>query len=232
MAPLNLSAMFQVYGVTYLPGCSVQDHGFQKGREMDYRGSMRMRPLSALALLLVFNCNRPGGAAKDGGGGAAGADVGGPDQVGVPSDAGSVCAADLVGRWSMVSVVCGGTDVTQDIHTNGGIADMRMEFSNTGSQCGLRNTVSGPTCAEVEEFDLLPGASGTFSMTSRGITSCQPAQCVFNAGDAPCIVGDRAGASTLTSMNLDGGNLVVTSQPPAGLCGGYGIATILTYVKS
>lgn len=191
-----------------------------------------MRALSALALLLFFNCNKPGGAARDGGGGAAGAEVGGLDQVGVPSDAGSVCAAALLGSWSMVSVVCGGTDVTQDIHTNGGIADMRMEFSNTGSSCGLLNTVSGPTCTEAEEFDLAPGAVGTFSIASRGITSCQPAQCVFNAGDAPCIVGDGASASALTSINLDGGNLVVTSQPPAGLCGGYGIATILTYVKS
>jgi len=199
---------------------------------MDYRRSMRIGALLALALLLVFSCNKPGGAARDGGGGAAGAEVGGPDQVGVPGDAGSVCAADLVGSWSMVSVVCGGTDVTQDIHRNGGFADMRMQFSNTGTSCGLVNTVSGPTCTEVEELALLPGAGGTFSIASRGITSCQPAQCVFNAGDAPCIVGDRAGASALTSMNLDGGNLVVTSQPPAGLCGGYGIATILTYVKS
>jgi hypothetical protein len=191
-----------------------------------------MRVLSALALLLVFNCNKPGGTARDGGGGAAGAEVAGPDQVGVSGDAGSVCGTDLVGSWKMVSVVCGGADVTQDIHTNGGIADMRMEFGNTGTSCGLVNTVSGPTCTEVEELAILPGVGTTFSVASRGITVCQPAQCVFNAGDAPCTIGDRAGTATLTSMNLDGGNLVVTSQPPAGFCGGYGIATILTYVKS
>ncbi len=109
---------------------------------------------------------------------------------------------------------------------------MRMEFGNTGTSCGLMNTVSGPTCTEVEELALLPGVGGTFSIASRGITNCQPTQCVFNAGDAPCIPGDRAGASTLTSMSLDGANLVVTSQPPAGLCGGYSLATVLTYVKS
>ena len=199
---------------------------------MDYPRSMRLRTLTTLALLLVFNCNKPGGAARDSGGDVADAEAGGPAQVGVPGDAAAVCATDLLGTWTMISVVCGGTDVTQEIRTNGGIADMRMAFSNTGASCGLVDTVSGPTCTEVEELTLLPGADGAFSIASRGITSCQPTQCVFNASDAPCILGDRAGASTQTSMNLDSGNLVVTSQPPAGLCGGHGIATILTYVKS
>jgi hypothetical protein len=196
---------------------------------------MLVRILSALALLLVFNCNKPGGAARDGGGGVGGgadASVGGAGQGGVPGDAGPACAADFVGTWSMVSVFCGAADVTQDIHAKGGIADMRMEVSSNGASCGLVSTVSGSTCTEVEEFGLLPGAGSTYSVVSRGITNCQPAQCVFNVNDAPCILGDRAGASTLTSMNLDGGNLVVTSQPPAGWCGGAGVATILTYVKS
>ncbi len=138
----------------------------------------------------------------------------------------------LIGTWNMVSVICGGTDVTQDLNTNGGIASMRIDLSNIGGSCRLVSTVSGPTCAEVEEFDLLPDAGGTFSVVSRGITNCQPAQCVFNANDGPCIVGDRASQTSLTSMKLDGGNLVMTSQPPAGVCGGYGVATILTYAKS
>ena len=201
----------------------------------DYHPSMLLRALSALALLLVFHCSKPGGARLvDGGGagGAAGAKDGGAGQAGAPGDAGATCAAGLIGTWSMVSVICGGTDVTQDLNTNGGIAGMRIDLSSIGGSCRLASTGSGPTCTEVEEFDLLPDAGGTFSVVSRGITNCQPAQCVFNANDGPCILGDRASQTSLTSIKLDGGNLVMTSQPPAGVCGGYGVATILTYGKS
>ena len=196
---------------------------------------MLIRTLSALALLTVFNCSKPSGArVVDGGGagGAAGANDGGAGQAGEPGEAGATCAAGLIGTWSMVSLICGGTDVTEDLNTNGGIAGMRLDLSNVGGSCRLASTVSGPTCTEVEEFELLPDAGGTFSVVSRGITNCQPDQCVFNANDGPCILGDRASQTSLTSIKLDGGDLVMTSQPPAGVCGGYGVATILTYGKS
>jgi hypothetical protein len=194
---------------------------------------MLIRILSALALLLVFNCSKPGGARVVDGGDAAGAvgtSDGGAGQSGEPGDAGATCAAGLIGTWNMVSVICGGTDITQDLNTNGGIAGMRIDLSNIGGSCRLASTVSGSACTEVEEFDLLPDVGGTFSVVSRGITNCQPAQCVFNANDGPCIVGDRASQTSLASIKLDGGNLVMTSQPPAGVCGGYGVATILSYV--
>ena len=196
---------------------------------------MLIRTLSVLALLLVFNCSKAGGARVVDGGGAgaaAGANDGGAGQTGAPSDAGATCPAGLIGTWSMVSVVCGGTDVTQDLNTNGGIAGMRIDLSNIGGSCRLAYTVSGPTCTEVEEFDLLPDAGRTLSVVSRGFTNCQPAQCVFNANDGQCNLGDRASQTSLTSIKSDGGNLVMTSQPPAGVCGGYGVATILTYGKS
>jgi hypothetical protein len=132
----------------------------------------------------------------------------------------------------MVSVVCGGTDVTQDLNTNGGIADVRIDIMNVGAVCIVTSTVSGPTCTEVEDLRLLPDVGVTFAVVSRGITNCQPAQCVFNANDGPCILADRGSETSLTSIQLDGDNLVMTSQPPAGVCGGYGVATILTYAKS
>lgn len=183
---------------------------------MDYRRSMLIRTPSALALVLVFNCcSNPGGTG------------------GAPGDAGPACPSDLVGTWNMVSVFCGDTDVSQSVNTNGGIANMRIEFRDAGASCRLVSTVSGPTCTEVEEFELLlRDASGTFSVGSLGITNCQPAQCVFNANDAPCLVGDRAGETNPNSLKLDGGNLVMTSQPPGGFCGAAGVATILTYAKS
>lgn len=200
-----------------------------------YYPSMLMRIVSSLPLLLVFNCSEPGGAGAVDDGGAAGAvstSDGGAGQVDEPGDSGATCDAGLIGIWNMVSVICGGTDVTQDLNTNGGIAGMRIDLSNIGGSCRLASTVSGPACTEVEEFDLLPDIGGTFSAVSRGITNCEPAQCAFNANDAPCIVGDQASQTSLTSIKLAGGNLVMTSQPPAGVCSGYGVATILTYGKS
>ena len=180
-------------------------------RKFVYHLTMSTKILSAVALLLLSSCSKTEQSAN----GVADADV--------------ACASNLVGTWSMISVMCGSTDVTQDIHTAGGISDMRIEFGDT-APCRLVSTASGPTCTEVEAFDVSAGTAGTLSVVSRGITSCQPAQCVFNANDAPCVVGDRASDTSLASLKLQGGNLTMTSQPP-GLCG-QDVATILTYVKS
>ena len=144
----------------------------------------------------------------------------------------SNCPANVTGSWTMTSTFCGTTDVTSDITTQGGISQMLLALSDTGGACRIVSTNSGPTCAETEGFVLTANLDGSFTLVpAGGITSCQPAACTFNASDAPCAIGDRADPSTLTSMNLDGGNLVVTSQPPAGLCGSYGVATIVTYQK-
>jgi hypothetical protein len=180
---------------------------------------MFMRTLLVSALLLVLGCDKSDSPKKGDGGGS--------DGTGAPA-----CAANLVGTWKMVSVFCGDSDVTLSIGTQGGISDMRLQLSDKGTSCGVLSAVSGPTCAETEALALVPDAAGTFSVVSQGITDCQPVQCVFNASDQPCALGDRAGEASTTSLKLDGDTLTMTSQPPSGMCGGSGAATIISYVRS
>jgi hypothetical protein len=184
---------------------------------------MRMRNLIGLALVLALGCDSSDKSKK----GDAGAD--GVDQVAVTP----ACPAGLVGTWKMISVFCGDIDVTASIGSQGGISEMRLQVSDSGTDCVLVATASGPTCTETEDVSLVPDGAGNYAVVGKGITECQPAQCVFNANDAPCALGDRASSASVsaTALKSDGAALTLSSQPPSGLCGGYGQATITTYTK-
>ena len=104
-------------------------------RKFVYYLTMSTKILSAVALLLLSSCSKTEQSAN----GVADADV--------------ACASNLVGTWSVISVMCGSTDVTQDIHTAGGISDMRIEFGDT-APCRLVSTASGPTCSRARDHEL------------------------------------------------------------------------------
>jgi hypothetical protein len=80
---------------------------------------------------------------------------------------------------------------------------------------------------------LLSDSPGITTVVGKGVIDCQPAQCTFNPSDAPCVLGDRASttSTTVTAAASGGATLTLTSQPPSGLCGGYGQATVVTYTR-
>lgn len=186
-----------------------------------YTAVMRTRTLSVLALVLALACD---GSDKSKKGDAGGDSV---NQGGVPLG----CPAGL---WIMNSVLCGNIDVTATVASQGGISDMQLQIADDGTACTVVATVTGPTCAEVEEVTLIPDATGTHAVVSKGITDCQPAQCKFNTSDIPCRVGDRAsvGTTSTSALTADGATLTVTTQPPDGLCGSFGQPTVALYTKS
>jgi hypothetical protein len=181
---------------------------------------MRTRTLSALVLVLALACDSSDKSKK----GDAGGD--GVNQGGVPQG----CPA---GTWIMDSVFCGNIDVTATVASEGGISDMQLQIADDGTTCTVVATVTGSTCSEVEEVTLIPDATGTHAVVSKGITDCQPAQCKFNSSDISCRVGDRASGATTstTALKADGATLTVTTQPPDGLCGSFGQPTIALYTK-
>jgi hypothetical protein len=149
--------------------------------------------------------------------------------------AATACPADVVvGTWKMVSVFCDeDTDVTPAIVSEGGITEMRLQIQDNGTNCTVVGTSTGPTCTETESVVLQPDSPGRYLAMGKGVTDCQPAQCTFNAMDAPCAVGDRAGTTTasIADFRSDGSTFTLSSRPPAGLCGGYGQRTTITYAK-
>jgi hypothetical protein len=175
-----------------------------------------------LALILALGCD----SSDKSKGGDAGGDGGG-EITETPG-----CTASLVGTWTMASVSCGGADVTASIGIQGGITEMRLQIADSGTSCAVVATTTGPTCVEARKVTLNPAASGSYAVVDQGITDCQPAQCAFNASDAPCKLGDRASEASTSSLDVKDGTLTVTSPPPSGLCGGYGVATIISYTKS
>ncbi len=178
--------------------------------------------VGASALCLTVGCSDGSDSGGSGGGGGAGGGAGGGD----PTSCGAV------GTWIMTSVFCGNNDVTSDLSTQGGIDGMQLEITAVAGGCHLVGTFTGPTCTETEEREAKVESDGTFTeVSSVGITSCEPAMCTFNANDAPCVLGDRAGPSTSTTATVQGDTLVVTSEPPAGLCNMFGLTTIITYAR-
>jgi hypothetical protein len=143
----------------------------------------------------------------------------------------SPCPSNLVGTWRMSFVFCGNTNVTSSINSQGGISGMTLDIRDTGTGCAVVATASGPTCTEVAEASLVPNAVGGHTVIGKGITGCQPAQCVFNPNDAPCALGDGAGETIADSLIWNEGLLIVTTQPPSGLCGSYGTVTTIRYTR-
>jgi hypothetical protein len=132
----------------------------------------------------------------------------------------------------MTSVFCGEIDVTGEVMTDGGIDEMRLTFSGSGSVCRLTGRFSGPSCVEVEELAVAVAADGSLTFVdSEGITSCAPPGCQFNPGDAPCALGDRAGDIALTSGAATGDTLEITTEPPSGLCQSFDLPTRVTYQR-
>ena len=132
----------------------------------------------------------------------------------------------------MTSVFCGPNDVTADVRAAGGITEMRLDISDDSGSCHMVGTFTGPDCIEVEQRGFTIDGSGQLTQTDAlGITSCEPAGCSFNANDAPCMIGDRAGGPGLTSAELDDATIVVTNRPPSGLCQRFGLDTITSYAR-
>ncbi len=81
-------------------------------------------------------------------------------------------------------------------------------------------------------MDYVPNRDGSSaSVAASGIFNCEPAACVFNTADAPCTLGDRADQGSLISVRVLAG-IVVTAEPPAGVCQASGVATVMNFTST
>jgi hypothetical protein len=182
---------------------------------------MRTRLGLLWVIALLTSCSgpksaeaRPDGAPASDGQIAGAQDVGHGKDVGAALDVHPYCPPSVVGRWTMTSTFCGGVDVTQDLRTKGGISEIGLEIRDVGTICRMYLTITGPACTETESMDYVPNPDGSSaSVNASGIFNCEPAACVFNTSDAPCMIGDRADDGPLTSVRVLSG-IIVTAEPP------------------
>jgi hypothetical protein len=125
----------------------------------------------------------------------------------------------FAGTYSLVKYECGTTDVTSSWKTI--VTTTTVVFSaGAGGGCHLEYTNINSACTESETAELTLVSGDSWTSVKKGVTSCSPAKCVFTTGDAPCVVGDRAGTETVTITKS--GTSVVYKSPSTttDICGG------------
>lgn len=180
-----------------------------------------MRTCTALLLAVSLGCAGCGD--SDGEPTDAAADGGGRDTVSADTAVDGTGSCAVAGTWDATKLVCGTFDATDAIRTQGLVETLVMTVTTTATGgCLYRWTISGPNCTEVEEGEQPPN---TQVAELRGIVSCDPPGCAFNANDAACVIGDRAGAAPLVFSEPAAGTVEISTPGNSGLCGG---ATPLT----
>jgi hypothetical protein len=143
-------------------------------------------------------------------------------------DSGNPLSCPMSGTWALTSMSCGSTDITAPWKAR--VTSSVVTFTsgaNGGCHGVLVNT--GPNCQETAEYDAsLSGETETDN--NAGITVCNPSGCKFDPSDAPCVVGDRAGTSTETTV-ISGSTMTITSSDAQGLCGSFGQSTTQVWTK-
>jgi hypothetical protein len=132
------------------------------------------------------------------------------------SGGGKALSCPMNGTWALTSMSCGSTDITAPWKARVTSSVVTYTSGANGACHGvLVNT--GPTCQETSEYDAsLSGETETDN--NAGITVCNPSGCKFDPSDAACVVGDRAGTSTETTV-ISGSTMTVTNSDAQGLCG-------------
>ena len=134
----------------------------------------------------------------------------------------------MSGTWALTSMSCAGTDITTSWRARVSSSVLTLTSgANGGCHVVLVNT--GPNCQETEEYDAsLSGQTETDIAT--GITICNPSGCAFAPNDAPCVVGDRAGTSTQTTV-ISGSTMTTTRNDDLTICGAAGQPYVTVWTK-
>jgi hypothetical protein len=134
----------------------------------------------------------------------------------------------MSGTWALTFMSCAGTDITATWKARVSSSVVTLTGGENGGCHGvLVNT--GPNCQETSEYNAsLSGETETDNAT--GITVCNPSGCQFDPNDTPCVVGDRAGTSTLTTV-ISGSNMTATRNDAQTVCGASGQPYVTVWAK-
>lgn len=109
------------------------------------------------------------------------------------------------GTWEVWGAYCDGLDVTADFDADFSTVSMVIE-----SDCGVDISLRGDSCLEVES-QIWTQTPGGATVTSSGITACQPNNCRFDDADLGCQQGDRTATPVTIPIENVGTQTIVTS---------------------
>jgi hypothetical protein len=111
-------------------------------------------------------------------------------------------ACPYEGTWTLQSITCDGVDATAS-YTAAVESTTLVATASPSGGCYVEIFLASTYCTEAEEIDASALSNDVWTVLGFGISSCKPAACTFDALDAPCAVGDRAGQWSET-WTLDG----------------------------
>lgn len=107
------------------------------------------------------------------------------------------------GQWSLVDVNCGAFAASEFFER---YDTATLVFSSGATGCDVEASLLGPFCTSIERWslsDALETDPTRFSLTSNGIAGCEPAECAFDDGATPCLVGEFAGSREIGLERVD-----------------------------
>ena len=132
----------------------------------------------------------------------------------------------FTGAYEISTYACDTTDITAT--WKGIVPNTEVTFSNivaggggppSGCHVVVRN--KNATCDETEEMNITFVSGTSYNKHPFGVTKCAPAACTFTTGDAPCAIGDRAGADSFIDVTKSGVTLTFTTPAETtGICAG------------
>jgi hypothetical protein len=141
-------------------------------------------------------------------------------------DADARCPA--AASYALTRIACGDVDITADWMAR--VPETRaVVAAETGGACAATLENRSPSCLETQTLTMRPSPGG-WTVTTPGITACQPAGCRFGAEDEPCAVGDRAG-SYQESVVEEGASFTATRAGEGTICARFGLPQITTWTR-
>jgi hypothetical protein len=131
---------------------------------------------------------------------------------------------DFVGTWALEKFECDTMDITSSWKMI--IPSTTLVITAGATGCHVVLTNKSTSCDEEMQFDWTVAMDGNItSSVSPGITKCDPMNCTFTTGDAPCKTGDRASdggvvTGETSTLTKSGGKLILTVNKMGDICMG------------
>jgi outer membrane protein assembly factor BamB len=140
-------------------------------------------------------------------------------------DGPAACPVD--GTYQLTRIACGDQDITAEWKAR--VPDTTATVVRQGDGCTATLVNRSSACVETQTFSAQPGV-GEWTLTTPGISACDPDGCTFGAGDDPCRAGDRAQSYTETLV-IEATSFTGTRPATGTVCEPSGLPQITTWAR-
>jgi outer membrane protein assembly factor BamB len=136
-------------------------------------------------------------------------------------------ACPVDGTYRLTRIACGDQDITAEWQAR--VPETTATIVAQGDGCAATLVNRSADCVETQTFSAQPGAAA-WTLTTPGITACDPDGCTFGAEDEPCLVGDRAQSYSETLV-IEATSFTATRDAAGTVCERAGLPQITTWTR-